>query len=90
MSQWFIVSDSFLACEFKMAHPAAGESNTLRKLFFFGANGVVTELKCFSYINMRIAQSVLKTLNSRIALYLPECLTFHSKLPRPLKIGDAQ
>ncbi len=33
---------------------------------------------------------VLKVLNSHIAPTLPECLTFHSKLPRSLKIGAAQ
>ncbi len=33
---------------------------------------------------------VLKALTSTLPLYLPECLAFHSKLPRSLTIGDAQ
>ncbi len=33
---------------------------------------------------------VLKHLTHALPLYLPEYLTFHSKLPRSLKIGDAQ
>ncbi len=31
-----------------------------------------------------------KHLTPTLPLYLPECLTFHSKLPRSLTIGDAQ
>ncbi len=32
----------------------------------------------------------LKPITLTLPLYLPECLTFHSKLPRSLKIGAAQ
>ncbi len=38
----------------------------LRKSNFFGVNGVVTKLKCFNYINVRMAQSVLSHFERRL------------------------
>ncbi len=54
-----IRSDSFLACEPELANSVASETQALGKSSFFGVNGEVTKLKFFSYINARMAQSIL-------------------------------
>ncbi len=66
MSQWVILADSFLACELELAHPVASESKALRKSRFFGVNGVVTKPKYFSYMNVRMAQSILCNFERRL------------------------
>ncbi len=55
------------------------------------ADPLITELevRC-AQVLMGFSLRSSKHLTPTLPLYLPECLTFHSKLPRYLTIGDAQ
>ncbi len=61
-----ILSDSFLACKLELAYSVANETQALRKSSFFGVNGEVTKLKFFSYINAKMAQSILCNFERRL------------------------
>ncbi len=56
LSQWVILSDSFLACELELEN------------IFFCVNGIVTKLECFCHINAGMTQSVLCNFERRFGL----------------------
>ncbi len=49
---------------------------------------ILTLIRALALMGFSLRSS--KPLTPTLRLYLPECLTFHYKLPRSLKIGAAQ